>query len=64
MDVFTPAQFLKKYFDESPEDVDISANLKQLKGSADKISEEEKERRREEVQDMSGEELKKAFGLR
>lgn len=64
MEALTPEQFLEKYFDERPEEVDISESLKELKGSADKISEEEKERRRKEVEEMSGEGLDKVFGLK
>ena len=62
MEALTPEQFLKKYFNERPES-SISEELSELKGSACEISEEEKEKRRKEVQEMSSEELGKAFGL-
>lgn len=63
MDALTPEQFLKKYFNERPEESSISEELSELKGSASEISEEKKEKRRKEVQEMSSEELGKAFGL-
>lgn len=64
MEALTPEQFLEKYFDLRPEDVDIPEGLQELKGSATEISEQEEEkRRREEVKEMSNRELRKAFGL-
>ncbi|MFB6158980.1 MAG: hypothetical protein ABEJ95_04985 [Candidatus Nanohalobium sp.] len=63
MESLTPEQFLEKYFDERPEEVGISESLQELKGSASEISEEEKERRRKEVEEMSSKELGEAFGL-
>ncbi len=63
MEALTPEQFLERYFDERPEESGISEELLELKGSTSEISEEEKKKRRKEVQEMSSEELDKAFGL-
>lgn len=64
MEALTPEQFLEKYFGESLDESSISDELLELKGSASEISKENKEKRREELQKMSSQELAKAFGLK
>lgn len=63
MEALTPKQFLERYFDQRPEEVDIPESLKELKNSAEDISEEEKQRRREELEDMDSSDLWSEFGL-
>lgn len=55
MEVLTPEQLLRKYVGKNPEDIDLPKEFEELKGSATEISEEEKEKRREELEDMSSE---------
>ena len=60
MEALTPEQFLAKYFDERPGEIDLPEEFEELKGSAEELSEEE---RAEELEDMSSEELGEAFRL-
>lgn len=64
MESLTPEQFLEKYFDGRPDEVDISEELRELKGSDTEISEEEKKRRKKELRNISSEELNEIFGLK
>ena len=63
MEVLTPEQLLRKYVGKDPEDIELLEEFEDLKGSGKEISEEEKEKRREELEDMSSEELREVFGL-
>jgi len=53
---------LRNYLDERPEDIDLPREFEELKGSARELSKEEKERKAEEVEDMSSEEIREVFG--
>ncbi|MFB6209135.1 MAG: hypothetical protein ABEJ56_03275 [Candidatus Nanohaloarchaea archaeon] len=63
MEILTPEEFLRKYSGKKIEDIEISEELKQLKGSAEKLSEEERQRRKKELEEMDSEELAEKFGL-
>lgn len=63
MDALTPGMFLEKYFGVQPEEVELPPELGELKGSAEKISEEEKRRRENELEEMDSDNLNEVFGL-
>ena len=52
-----------KYFDERPGKIDLPEEFEELKGSAAELSEEEKEKCRDELEDMDSSDLSMAFGL-
>lgn len=63
MDALPPRQFLEKYFGKRPDEVDIEDSLLELKGSAEEISEEKKNSRQKELEDMDSSHLSREFGL-
>lgn len=64
METLTPRQFLSQYLGKNPEDIDIPDELEDLKGAAQSISNEERIRRAEELEDMDSSELSSEFGLK
>jgi hypothetical protein len=63
MEALTPEMFMEKYLGVGPEEVELPPEFEELKGSAREISEEEKKRRREELENMGSEDLDEVFGL-
>ena len=63
MKAVTPRQFLENHLGVDVDDIEIDPDLKEIQGSAREIPEEEKEKRREELEDMSTSDLEEVFGL-
>jgi hypothetical protein len=63
MEVMTPSQFISEYFGKNPSEIKISKEFRKLKGSAEVISEKERQKREKELKHMDYSEISLEFGI-